>query len=83
MIYRVEKKSLYVVARMFQASPGRSDKLQQEQTSPNHVQELFLSSVVCPDQLGSFKTMFCKHISDLVELLLAPTEVLATQFDLP
>ena len=36
----------YVVARILQASRGRSDKLQQEQTSPNHVQGLFLSSVL-------------------------------------
>ena len=33
--------SLYVVARMMQAIRGRSDKQQQEQTSPNHVRRLF------------------------------------------
>ena len=43
--YRGEKISLYVVARMMQASSGRSGKQQQEQTSPNHVQRNFLSSV--------------------------------------
>ena len=37
--------SLYVVARMMQASRGRSDKQQQEQTSPNYLQRHFLSSV--------------------------------------
>ena len=45
MLSRAEKISLYVVARMMQASLGRIDKQQQEQTSPNHVQGLFLSSV--------------------------------------
>ena len=44
--YRAEKISLYMVARMLQASWGRSDKQQQEQTSPNHVQRNFLSYVV-------------------------------------
>ena len=46
--YRAEKKSLYKVARMLQASWGRSDKQNQEQTSPNHVQGLSLSSVCEP-----------------------------------
>ena len=45
-VYRAEKKSSYVVARVFQASWGRSDKQQQEQTSPNHIQRNFLSSVI-------------------------------------
>ena len=44
--YRAEKISLYVVARMMQVSLGRSDKQQEEQTSPNHVQRNFLSSVL-------------------------------------
>ena len=43
--YRAEKICLHMVARMLQAGWGRSDKLQQEQTSPNHVQRNFLSSV--------------------------------------
>ena len=40
-----ELKSWYVVARMLQASWGRSDNQQQEQTSPNRVHRNCLSSV--------------------------------------
>ena len=35
---------MYVVARILQASSGKSSKQQQEQTSPNHVQAL----ISCP-----------------------------------
>ena len=35
-----------MVARILQAGWGKSDKLQHEQTSPNHVQRNFLSSVL-------------------------------------
>ena len=41
--YRAEKICLHMVARMLQAGWGRSDKLQQEQTSPNYVQRNFSS----------------------------------------
>ena len=46
LFYRAEKMSLYMVAKMFQASWGTSDKQLQEQTSPNHIRRLFLSSVM-------------------------------------
>ena len=44
--YRAEKISLYMVARMLQASWGIIVKLQQEQTSPNHIQVLFHGPVL-------------------------------------
>ena len=44
--YRAENNSLHEVARMMQASWGRSGKQQQEQTSPNHVQRNILSSCI-------------------------------------
>ena len=52
-MYRDEEISSYVVARMLQAICGRNDEQQQEQTSPNHVQRNFLSSVECGIQRWS------------------------------
>ena len=47
---------------MSQASSGRSDKQQQEQTSPNHIQRLFLSSVIASDFATSLRA-YCDTIS--------------------
>ena len=41
LLYWARKKCLSVVAIMLQASWGGCDKLEQEQTSPNHVQVIF------------------------------------------
>ena len=46
-MYSAPEKGLQILLNRTQAGPGRRVKLQQKQTSPNHVQALFWSSEGC------------------------------------
>ena len=47
-----EKVACKTQLRGTQAAPSRAVKEQQKGNSPNHVQAIFFTSVVCPDLLG-------------------------------
>ena len=52
--YRADKSVCKTYLSRTQAGPGRAVKEHHKQTSPNHVQELFLSSVI----LSSFPSVY-------------------------